>query len=501
MRVNRVVLIVLAVLACSRGASAQTVQAPLARFIADLVAAGARVDSVASVELGDFLIAQQLGGLPSQLNQSLGYQMSTFPFDMGLSTAKPGFTSVPMNYGFGPSFSIRAGEIGRGKTSVSFNYQNVSFGWLDGIPLKEFEIGFVLQSPAATQSRFGRDVIHEALALRMQQSVATFGVVFGASDRLDFGVGVPMMHIEMEGQVQARVFGANPSLVPRDRVPGIPADVHFFDVYPSTPLQADGCKTSAIDIQGVDHAPAQVALFDMVELASRTVTRKCKASGIGDIVGYMAYRLSASQTSPLAISVAARLPTGDADNLLGSGGTRITGNVAWRGQAGRFLPHVAGGYTHGIGEMSPILNFVTSCTASTPAPPATRATTCTSIPPPVPLDLKIPAEINFAAGTDIVFHRRLTVGADVYGRRIDDLTAFQVSPTTAPALQPGDPAVPGTLLQVKGQGATLLIAVASAQVALTDRTLIKTNMIIPMAGQGDGLTPRMSFGFGLGVRY
>src|SRR5262245_663326 len=501
MRAKRVVFIVLAVVAWSRAASAQTTDAPLARFIADLVAEGARIDSVASVELGDFLIAQQLGGLSTQLNQSIGFQLSTFPFDMGLSTAKPGFVSVPMNYGFGAPFSVRAGAIGRGKTSVSFNYQNVSYGWLDGIPLKDFQLGFVLRSPAATESRFGRDVIHESMALRIQQSVATFGVVFGASEHLDIGVGVPMMHIEMEGQVQARVFGAVPSLVPRDRVPGIPADVHFFDVYPSTPLQADGCKASSIDIQGVTHAPGDVALFDMVELASRTVTRRCKASGIGDIVGYLAYRLSNSEKNPLAITFAARLPTGDADNLIGAGGTRLTGNVAWRGQAGRFLPHVAAGYTVGIGESSAILNRVTSCTASTPAPPATRATSCTQVPLPTPLDLKLPAEINFAGGTDMVFYRRLTVGADVFGRRIDKLTTFEVSPTTAPALLPGDPLVPGPLLQVKGQGATLLVAVASAQVALTDRTLIKTNLLVPMGGKGDGLTPRMSFGFGLGVRY
>ncbi len=510
MRVNRVVLIVLVVLAGSRVAGAQTTSAPLARFVTDLVAAGARVDSVASIELGDFLIAQQLGGVALQLNQSLGFQMATFPFDMGLSTSKQGYDSVPTNYGFGPPFSVRAGGIGRGKASVSFNYQNVSFGWLDGIPLRDNQFGFVLRSPANTQANFGRDVIHGTLNLRMQQSVATFGLVYGVSDRLDIGVGVPMMHIEMEGQLQARLFGpvyslpSRPPCVPTDRFcnPNIPVDAHFFDVYPSTPLQADGCKSTAIDIEGVAHAPGPVALFDMVELASRTITRKCKASGIGDIVGHIGYRLSSSDSGGLAVMVDARLPTGDADNLLGSGGTRVTGGVAWQGRSGRFLPHAAAAYTYGIGESSPLANEVTSCVASNPTVPlANRATTCTSVRPPTPLNLKLPAEINLAGGTDIVFYRRLTVGADLFVRRVTDLATFQVNPTTAPALQPGDPQVPGNLLQVKGFGATLMVAVASAQVALTDRTLIKTNMLIPMAGKGDGLTARMSFGFGLGVRY
>ena len=501
MRAYKMLFLLLAFVASSRGAGAQTTTVPLARFISDLVAAGARTDSTAAVELGDFLIAQQLGGLPAQLNRSLGFQLATFPFDMGLATSAPGFESVPTHYGFGPSFAVRAGAIGRGKVSVSFNYQNVSFGWLDGIPIRDSQIGFVLRSPASAQSRFGRDVIHESLSLRMQQSVATFGLVYGATDRLDIGVGVPVMHLEMEGQVQARIFGAVPSLVPRNRVPGIPPDVHFFDVYPSTPQAASDCSRSAIDIQGVDHAPGEVALFDMVELASRTVTRKCKASGIGDIVGHVNYRLNSSESNALAVTVSAALPTGDADNLLGSGGTRVTGGVAWRGRSGRFLPHAAAGYTYGIGESSALFNSVTQCTASTPTPPATRATTCTAIASPTPLDLGLPAELNLAGGTDIVFYRRLTIGADLFARRIADLTKFQVSPTAAPVLQPGDPPVPGTLLQVKGTGATLMVAVASAQVALTDRTVLKTNMLIPMAGKGDGLSSRMSFGFGLGVRY
>lgn len=498
MRVHRVVFIVLAVLAGSRIAGAQTTSAPLARFISDLVAAGARIDSTAAIELGDFLIAPQLGGLPAQLNQSLGFQMSTFPFDMGLATSKPGFDSVPTHYGFGPSFSVRAGAIGRGKVSVSFNYQNVSLGWLDGIALRDSQMGFVLRPPASLQARFGRDAIHESLALRMQQDVATFGIVYGATDRLDIGVGVPIVHIEMEGQLQAGIFGSVYTLSPRTRNP-VPVDAHFFDVYPSSPLQAGGCSTSAIDIQGVSHAPSDVALFDMVELAQRTVTRKCKASGIGDIVAHARYRLNASDSNALGVAVDAALPTGDADNLLGSGGTRVTGAVVWTGRAGRFLPHASAGYTYGIGHSSDLFNQVTSCTASTPAPPATRATTCTSVASPTLLDLKLPAEINVAGGTDIVFYRRLTIAADVFARRITDLNTFRVNDTTAPALQPGDPPVPGTLLQVKGTGANLLLAVAAAQVALTNRTVLKANLIIPM--KGDGLTPRMGFGAGLGIRY
>jgi hypothetical protein len=499
MRVVRLVFVGLALLASSRFASAQT-SAPLARFITDLVAAGARVDTTASVELGDFLVAQGLGDLPLKLNQSLGFQLATTPFDAGLETSKLSFESVPTQYGFGPSFTIRAGAIGRGRTSVSFNYQNVSYGWIDGIKLNSADIGFVLRPPASVQGRFGRDLVYESLKLRLSHDVATFGIVHGLSDRLDVGVGVPVVHIEMEGQVRSQVFGSIYTLTPRP--PTVPADAHFFDVYPATPTQADGCLTSALDVQGVDHAPGDVALFNMVELAQRTVTRKCKASGLGDIVGHLRFRVTTSETSALAVSVNGSAPTGDADNLLGSNGSRVTGAVAWTGRAGRFLPHASAGYTLGLGNSTDLFNSVTQCVASNPQAPATRATTCTSVTSPTPLDLKIPAEINFAGGTDMVFYRHLTIAADLFARRISDLNAFRVNPNTDPALQPGDPRVPGTLLQVKSTGATLIVGVAAAQVALTERTVLKANMLIPMRGAvGDGLSARWSFGAGLGVRY
>src|SRR5262245_4075327 len=165
MRVYRLLFIglaLVAVLAAARPARAQT-SAPLARFVTDLVAAGARVDTTRSVELGDFVLAQGLGGLPSQLNQALGFQMATNPFDMGLETSKLSFESVPTQYGFGPAFSIRAGAVGRGRTSVSFNYQNASFGWLDGIKLDSADIGFVLRPPASLAGQFGRDLVYEQL--------------------------------------------------------------------------------------------------------------------------------------------------------------------------------------------------------------------------------------------------------------------------------------------------------------------------------------------------
>src|SRR5438552_15360160 len=182
-RVTRVGL-TLCVLLASYKSRAQE-PTTLARFITDLVGAAARIDTKPRIvngnpvclplcnERSDFVIASQLGAVPAQLNQALGMQLATFPLDMGLNTSRPGSEAVPTHYGFGPAFTVHAGSVGRGKVSVSFNYENTSFGALDGISLDSGQLGFVLKPPAALQSQFGRDVLHESLTLRLQQDVAT----------------------------------------------------------------------------------------------------------------------------------------------------------------------------------------------------------------------------------------------------------------------------------------------------------------------------------------
>jgi hypothetical protein len=492
-RVSRVVLLALAVVAFTSEARAQlppSAPAALARFVTDLIAAGAIVDAAGpgidatnSNERRDFFVPAQFAGMPAQLNQALGFQLATFPLDMGLNTSKPGSEYVPSHYGFGPAFTVHAGSVGRGKWSASFNYQNVSFGSIDGIGLDSGQLGFALKAPASIQSQFGREVLYQSLTLRVQQDVATLGIVYGATDRVDIGIGIPLVHLELEGQVRSQIFPPGPS-----PVPGVPSTfTHYFDVYPVTPTDIDGCSATSVDVVEVPQVAAgpTLLLTDMVRQNARVVGRRCSASGLGDIVAHARVRLTSSETNALGVSIDARLPTGDEDQLLGTGGTRTTGALVWSGRAGRLLPHANVGYTFSVGNGSALFNTVPTATG-----PAAS---------PTPLDLSIPDEIEFAGGTDVVVARRFTFGIDAFGRRIQDLRRVRIDSTTAAALTPGDPAVPGTLLQSDGLGATLLVGVGAAQVALTDRTVLKANIMFPLFG--DGLRTRIGFGAGLGIRY
>ena len=56
-------------------------------------------------------------------------------------------------------------------------------------------------------------------------------------------------------------------------------------------------------------------------------TGSVSASGLGDIVARVKYNVLRNSASGLAIGAETRLPTGDEDNLLGSGETSFTPRV------------------------------------------------------------------------------------------------------------------------------------------------------------------------------
>jgi hypothetical protein len=223
------------------------------------------------------------------------------------------------------------------------------------------------------------------------------------------------------------------------------------------------------------------ARFDMVELGVRDEYRRCNANGLGDVAVHAKYRLGPFGANAFAASIDVRLPTGNADQLLGTGATRVTGALTWSAQLGRVSPHANVGYTRSMGNASPELNNV--------------AETLT----PRQIDLAVPDEIAFAIGTDLVLIPRVTVAFDVLGRRIDDLPRFRVDNSTAFALSPGDPAAPGSLVVPNGTGANMFVGFAGAQLAVSENVALKTSVILPLSNAG--LKPRLGAGLGFVYRF
>ena len=260
---------------------------------------------------------------PQQFNQQVVTLLATFP--IGSSSGGFTYTFNPSlgtfsrsSESFGPLFAERALTIGRDRGSLGVGFQRSTYDTFEGKNLRQREIVFHVEHIdccGATQGgvavgdgtrlnpAFEGDIIETALALRLTTETVVFYGTYGVTDRLDFGVAVPLVSIDMDASIRARIerlaTAANP-------------DTHAFDGdNPDEHIFADSGS----------------------------------ATGIGDIVVRAKYNFFRARGGGLAAAVDVRTPTGDESNLLGTGGvqTKVYGiaSVAF----GKLSPHVNAGYT------------------------------------------------------------------------------------------------------------------------------------------------------------
>ena len=320
---------------------------------------------------------------PYLFNQSVASQVSTFP--LGASTGGFSYrynpeTGAPerLTESFGPAFAERARTIGRKHWELGFNYQHVAYDSFEGTDLENGGLTFYIRHQDAQPGQvpslfFEGDLVRADLSLKVRtDTIALFGTV-GVTDRLDIGIAVPMVRVEMDAGLHASVVRLSTS-------PNF-TQIHRF---------ADGSS-------------------------EETLSRRGSATGIGDVLLRAKFRFLDTPGGGLAAGLDVRLPTGDKDNLLGTGATQtkvaLIGSTAVR----RLSPHMNVGYTFSSGGSS-LLN--------------------------------VTDEFNYAAGVDLPVHPTLTLAADVFGRTlrnfgrlrlVDESFLYQVAtpvPGGSPSLGP-----------------------------------------------------------------
>jgi hypothetical protein len=301
------------------------------------------------------------------LNESILSQLSAFPvassaggftytFDAELGT----FTRSTDS--FGPSFTERAGTIGKGKWNFGFNFLQASYDSISDLDLAGGDIEFQLRhlelDPIDGHQNpfFEGDLVSVNTLLEVDTQTTVFYANYGLGESFDLSVAVPIVRVELDATARLAIDRLTTSAIPA---------IHQF------PESVAGCTVSA------DRAVADCSADG-------------SASGLGDVLLRGKYRFTDFERGGLAAAVDVRLPTGDEEDLLGSGVGQVKASLIASGGFGRIAPHANLGYAVSSGDSDVVSD--------------------------------VPDELSYAFGLDIAAHPRVTIAAEVVGRTLFDAT-------------------------------------------------------------------------------
>jgi hypothetical protein len=363
------------------------------------------------------------------LNRNIAYQLSSFP--LGSSSGGFTFTLDPTlgtltrtTDSFGPLFAERALTSGKGKLTLGGSYVRATYDRFEGKDLDDGSLQLTLTHfPIPGDNHYEGDLIDADLLVELNTDTFATFVTYGVTDRLDLGVAVPIQRVKMDATFLLTVL---PVATAGDAVPS-----HFFE---------GGALEGSLSDSG-------------------------DASGIGDIVLRGKLNVAQGDWGGVAAAVDVRLPTGDEENLLGTGSTQFKGFLIASGGKSRFSPHVNAGYTFtGDSDTLGVL----------------------------------PNEINYSAGFDAAVHSRVTLTADVVGRALLDAQRLVDTETVYRYRRASDPVgtLPRSVTRAELASETgtlnLLFAALGLKFNPTGRLLISGNVLLSLSkdnGLQDDITP------------
>jgi hypothetical protein len=290
--------------------AAASAQVPLSQMLTRLIQSEIRLgpppEGFPSHE-AHFLPGEDQELAPYLFNQQIVTQLATFPigspsggFSFTYDTTLGIFQRATDT--FGPSFAERALTNGRGRMTFGANFQRSNYSSFNGTDLEGGNLKFYLRHMDSGGSFFEGDLVEAALSLGLTSRTTSFFVNYGVTDNVDIAVAVPVVSVNMDAVVNARVL----RLATGDASP-----IHAFpNGSTSAEFGASGSKT-----------------------------------GLGDLLVRTKYRFVDFNGGGAALGVDLRLPSGDAENLLGTGAAALTGTFIASTTRGRVAPHVNVGFT------------------------------------------------------------------------------------------------------------------------------------------------------------
>ena len=279
---------------------------------------------------------------------------------------------------------------------------------------------------------------------------------YGLADRIDLGVVVPFVKLDMHTRVFSRIL--------RTATP---------------PTEAEE-RGNAIPI----HA------FDPLGLSNRTTYASAHSRGIGDIVVRGKAHLLKTEEGGISVAVNVSVPTGDEEDLLGTGVLRVEARGIWSEQFGRVGAHLNGGYTTSGGSLP-------SSLTATVDPLSNRAVVSDDL-------LALPEEINIVGGVEVAV---ALAGRD-HGRHHRPAApqhlalrgrAAPRSPSRTPGGSPAAVSVASDLRALDPGNLTQILAGIGMRVHIARPLLLSVDVLLPVSG--DGLMPKVGVVAGFSLAF
>ena len=448
---GRYVLWATLLLANAAGAAAQDV--PVSRLLPEMVKLSATVDRGATGDHRNHFVL----GLPTstiaEFNKGVLFETVAFPIG-------PAATVVSAQRGgqeerlFGAGYVDTAFTLGAKRWLFSLSYQSMTVASIDDLDLRSGQLAVYVPHAPVTGDVTDRDMMQQLVAFRVNRKTTTLSLGRGWGDRFDMRLVVPLVHMAADARIDSRII--------RTASPQTDA-VHRVDVL-------DGARQTY-----PRYCTAPQDDTELLECHGRST-----AFGFGDI--WLGGKIGLLQGShALSFAVDARLPTGNAEELIGLGAAQVKPALLWSLDAGRFGTRFRADYTLSNGELTD--RFADDFAS---------------------LDRSIPDEIGVGLGIDADIAPRTTLAVDVLARRLQQVRGFsagrQVFPSRGPGSLPSAPFVADDALLVDDtRDLTQIAATIGLQFDVRGGFIAQMSALVPVSG--GGLRQQATAVFSLTKRY
>jgi hypothetical protein len=335
--------------------------------------------------------ASLIGFITGAISTSIG-SIPIGATSSGVTFRFEGGVPVKTSTSAGPIFAERAQTLGRGRAVAGIGRNSFRFSTLRGVPMDNIELIFSHENvdfAGCDEANGGQDctqmgvpsleneIMPFRLNLDLDVTVTTLYATYGITDRIDFGVVIPVVSTRMHGESSAQIIPF-----------GGPNAVHFFAGTPTNPVLS----------------------------ATRSVSGS--SLGLGDVAVRTKVSVHEAAQSSLALLGEARFATGSANDLLGAGGWSARGFAVLSGRINAFSPHLNLGYAYHARDTDRFWNDAVLATVGFDHLMTEHVTIAADVVSELQVGdskLQLPGEVTF----DTPFHR--TIQPTTIPDRRDDL--------------------------------------------------------------------------------